>query len=63
MTTATNKLTYAEYLPYEDGTDTQYKLVEGELVLMSLGTGKHGGISLKIYIWRYSDGFTISRDD
>lgn len=45
MTVATQKLTFAEYLQYNDGTDTQYELVEGELVPMSLGTGKHGGIS------------------
>ncbi|MDY6783018.1 MAG: Uma2 family endonuclease [Cyanobacteriota bacterium] len=45
MTVATNKLTFAEYLRYDDGTDTAYELVEGELVPMSLGTGKHGGIT------------------
>jgi Uma2 family endonuclease len=45
MTVATQKLTLAEYLNYDDGTDTLYELVEGELVPMSLGTGKHGGIS------------------
>jgi Uma2 family endonuclease len=45
MTLATNKLTFAEYLQYDDGTDTLYELVEGELIPMSLGTGKHGGIT------------------
>ena len=45
MTVATEKLTLAEYLQYDDGTDTVYELVEGELVPMALGTGKHGGIS------------------
>jgi Uma2 family endonuclease len=45
MTAATKKLTFAEYLKYDDGTDTQYELVDGELIPMSLGTGKHGGIS------------------
>lgn len=45
MTTAINKLTFAEYLQYSDRTDTQYELVDGELIPMSLGTGKHGGIS------------------
>jgi Uma2 family endonuclease len=34
-----------EYLTYEDGTDTRYELVDGELVSMSLGTGEHGDIS------------------
>ncbi|HAZ49176.1 MAG TPA: Uma2 family endonuclease [Cyanobacteria bacterium UBA11369] len=45
MTVATKKLTFAEYLKYDDGTDTRYELVDGELIPMSLGTGKHGGIT------------------
>lgn len=45
MTAATKRLTFEEYLKYDDGTDTQYELVDGELIPMSLGTGKHGGIS------------------
>lgn len=44
MVVTTNKLTFAEYLKYNDGTDTKYELVNGELIPMSLGTGKHGGI-------------------
>jgi Uma2 family endonuclease len=45
MTITTQKLTFEEYLNYDDGTDTRYELVDGELVAMSLGTGKHGGIA------------------
>jgi Uma2 family endonuclease len=45
MTIATEKLTFAEYLAYNDGTDTRYELVDGELIPMSLGTGKHGAIA------------------
>ncbi len=45
MTVATKKLTFAEYLKYDDGTDTKYELVDGELIPMSLGTGKHGAIA------------------
>jgi Uma2 family endonuclease len=45
MTATLQKLTFAEYLSYNDGTDTLYELVEGELVPISLGTGKHGEIS------------------
>ncbi|OUL20756.1 hypothetical protein BV378_29035 [Nostoc sp. RF31YmG] len=45
MTAATKKLTFADCLKYDDGTDTQYELVDGELIPISLGTGKHGGIS------------------
>jgi Uma2 family endonuclease len=45
MTITTQKVTFEEYLNYDDGTDTRYELVDGELVAMSLGTGKHGGIA------------------
>jgi Uma2 family endonuclease len=45
MTTATRKLTFEEYLTYSDGTDTRYELVDGELIPMSLGTGKHGAVA------------------
>ncbi|MEO1391863.1 MAG: Uma2 family endonuclease [Cyanobacteria bacterium J06634_5] len=41
MTTTTQKLTFEDYLDYEDGTDTRYELVRGELIPMSLGTGIH----------------------
>lgn len=44
MTISTQKLTFAEYLNYNDGTDTRYELVDGSLVAMSLGTGRHGRI-------------------
>jgi Uma2 family endonuclease len=46
MTIATTKkITLAEYLTYDDGTDTRYELVDGELTRMSLATGEHGDIS------------------
>lgn len=44
MAIATQKLTFEEYLAYNDGTDTRYELVDGKLVPVSLGTGKHGAI-------------------
>jgi Uma2 family endonuclease len=46
MTIAVSKiqLTFEEYLTYDDGTDTRYELVKGELVPMSLGTGTHGAV-------------------
>lgn len=44
MTTATQKLSFEEYLTYDDGTDNRYELVDGALVRMSLGTGKHGAV-------------------
>lgn len=45
MTTATQKLCFADYLAYEDGTGVRYELVEGELKAMSSGTGRHGAIA------------------
>jgi Uma2 family endonuclease len=45
MTTTTNRLTFAEYLNYTDGTDRRYELVNGELIPMSLGVGQHGEIA------------------
>ena len=44
MTVTTQKFTFEQYLSYEDGTDVQYELVDGELVPISLGTGKHGNV-------------------
>ncbi|MEH2360040.1 Uma2 family endonuclease [Nostoc sp.] len=45
MTITTPKLTFEEYLKYDDGTDTRYELVNGELIPMSLGTGQHGAVT------------------
>jgi Uma2 family endonuclease len=39
------RLSLDEYLTYNDGTDTRYELVNGELKTMSVGTGRHGRIS------------------
>jgi Uma2 family endonuclease len=44
MAVATQKLTFAEYLSYSDGSDTSYELVNGELVAMGMGTGLHGEV-------------------
>ncbi|WP_026736358.1 Uma2 family endonuclease [Fischerella sp. PCC 9605] len=41
----TKRFTFEEYLAYDDGTDTRYELVNGELVPMSLGSGQHGAIA------------------
>jgi Uma2 family endonuclease len=54
MTIATQKLTFEEYLAYDDSTDTRYELVDGELVPMSLGTGKHGAI-IRFVVRRFED--------
>ena len=39
------KLTLAEYLTYDDGTDNRYELVDGELVLMPPPTHLHRRIA------------------
>jgi Uma2 family endonuclease len=44
MTTTLKRFTLKEYLRYDDGTDTRYELVNGELIPMSLGSGHHGKI-------------------
>ncbi|MBE9193006.1 Uma2 family endonuclease [Gloeocapsopsis crepidinum LEGE 06123] len=38
-------LSFAEYLAYEDGTDTSYELIYGELVAMAQPTGQHADIA------------------
>jgi Uma2 family endonuclease len=44
MTVALERLSFQDYLRYDDGTDTRYELVNGELIAMSLGTGKHSAV-------------------
>ncbi len=44
MTLATRRVTFSEYLTYDDGLGTRYELVNGELIPMSLGSGEHGDI-------------------
>ena len=45
MTVTTQKISFADYLSYSDGSNTRYELVDGELIPMSLGTGTHGNIA------------------
>ena len=59
MTATTQKLTFNEYLDYSDSTDTRYELVDGELVPMSLGTGKHGAI-IRFLTRQFDDDITQS---
>jgi Uma2 family endonuclease len=46
MTTATRKLTLEEYLAYDDGTDTRYELVDGELMAMPPESDKNNLIAI-----------------
>lgn len=41
MTQTSLKLTFEEYLTYDDGTDNRYELVDGELIMVPLPTGEH----------------------
>ena len=41
MTQTSLKLSFEEYLTYDDGTDNHYELVDGELVMVPLPTGEH----------------------
>ena len=45
MAIATQRFTLEDYLNFEDGTDTSYELVNGELLPMTLGMGQHGEIA------------------
>jgi Uma2 family endonuclease len=51
------RLSLDEYLTHNDGTDTRYELVNGELKAMSLGTGRHGRI-----IWYLARQFDQESD-
>ena len=58
------RFTFAEWLTYNDGTDTRYELVDGELIPMNIGKGKPGAIAdflndnFKIEISRQSKPWT-----
>ncbi len=45
MTITTQQLSLDDYLAYEDGTDTRYELVNGELIAMAQPKGGHGAIA------------------
>ncbi|MEH1949954.1 hypothetical protein [Nostoc sp.] len=47
MAITSPKLTFEEYLKYDDGTNTRYKLVKRELIPMSLESGQHGALGFK----------------
>ncbi len=50
MAIAAQRFSLEEYLQYDDGTDTTYELVNGELLPMTLGKGQHGEIADFIHI-------------
>lgn len=62
MTATTQRFTLEEYLRYDDGTDTLYELVKGELIPMALGTGQHGEVVDFLNIQFRSEIARIGRD-
>jgi len=38
------KLSFEEYLAYDDGTDNRYELADGELVMVPLPTADHSDV-------------------
>lgn len=46
--TAEKPMTVAEFLDWEDGTDTRYELVRGKVVAMAPASGRHSVIVSKI---------------
>ncbi|NET33778.1 MAG: Uma2 family endonuclease [Cyanothece sp. SIO1E1] len=48
MVQASRKLTFEEYLAYDDGTDNRYELVDGELVLLPPASGVNDEITMRL---------------
>jgi hypothetical protein len=48
MSQTSAKLTFKDYLTYDDGKDNRYELVDGKLVIVPLPTGKYIDLSAKI---------------
>ena len=49
LTRSTQKLTFEDYLAYDDGTDTRYELVDGELLPMNPPKAKHSKVASLLY--------------
>jgi Uma2 family endonuclease len=49
ITVTKNRVSFADYLNYFDGSDVKYELVDGELIAMAMGTGLHGEVIDRIY--------------
>jgi Uma2 family endonuclease len=62
IATPANRITFAEYLTYDDGTDDRYELVDGELVLMPPPTGKHEDVVHFIFVAFYQEILQLGLD-
>jgi Uma2 family endonuclease len=49
IATSKTRVTFKDYLGYFDDSDTKYELVDGELLPMSVASGKHCDIIDRIY--------------
>ena len=56
------KLTFEEYLAYDDGTDNRYELVNGELATLNLPRAKHSKVGRFLY-WRLDKAIDQKGDD
>ncbi|MEQ8956909.1 MAG: Uma2 family endonuclease [Coleofasciculus sp. C2-GNP5-27] len=61
MTIASQKMTLEEYLNYEDGTDTRYELVNGELVVMPPESDLNQRIAIFLLIYFSQQGIPAYR--
>ena len=49
MTQTPVKLSFEEYLAYDDGTDNRYELVDGDLVMVPLPTADHSDVAADLH--------------
>jgi Uma2 family endonuclease len=61
MTIASQKMTLEEYLNYDDGTDTQYELVNGELVVIPLWRDDYQRIGSLLFAYFLQQGIPSYR--
>ncbi|MEQ9000541.1 MAG: Uma2 family endonuclease [Coleofasciculus sp. B1-GNL1-01] len=61
MTIASPKMTLEEYLNYDDGTDTRYELVNGELVVMPPESDLNQRIAIFLLIYLSQQGIPAYR--
>lgn len=68
MTQTPVKLSFEEYLAYDDGTDNRYELVDGKLVMVPLPTADHSDVidllsdAFRAEISRQRHSWIVKRD-
>ncbi len=50
ISTTSNRLTFAEFLAFDDGTDTRYELVDGELVAVPTESNENNRIARGLFL-------------